>query len=142
MTEYISKGLEETKSIAAKIIATNAKVIGLKGDLGSGKTAVTKCIAEVLGIEETVTSPTYVIMKKYRPSPAFRRGDGGEVIHIDAYRLESAKELEVLNFKEVLNNKNNLVIIEWPERVEEILPKDILIVQCEFIDETTRKYSF
>ncbi len=135
MTEYISHSLEETRHIAEALLKyvseKNIHVIALQGDLGAGKTALTKCIAELMGITETVTSPTFVIMKKY---PG--------LVHVDAYRLQSAHELEVLDFKKELDNQENLIIIEWPEQVPGILPPETLTVQCNFIDENTRKYSF
>ncbi|MEN9647488.1 MAG: hypothetical protein RLY57_292 [Candidatus Parcubacteria bacterium] len=163
MTEYISHALEETKAIAQKILDTGARVITLRGDLGAGKTALTKCIAELLGITETVTSPTFVIMKKYgvpilvpslNPSlaggkdaqqllsPVTERVGRGCLIHIDAYRIQSEHELDVLNLNELLQDQNNLIIIEWPEQTMKLLPPQTLIVQCDFVDEMTRKYSF
>lgn len=142
MTEYISHNLEETKEVARKVLDTGARVIGLTGDLGAGKTALTKCIAELLGIEETVTSPTYVIMKKYTVSPLTERKHWKSMVHIDAYRLTSYKELEVLEFKKELHNPDQLIIIEWSELVKEALPADMLTIRCDFIDEMTRKYSF
>lgn len=135
MTEYISNNLEETKVIAQKVLDTHARVIALKGDLGAGKTAITKCIAELLGITEAVTSPTFVIMKKYTSTSTC-------LIHIDAYRIQSENELDLLNLSDLIKDEKNLIIIEWPEQAMKILPPETLIVQCEFIDEMTRKYSF
>ena len=93
--------------------ADGAFVAGFSGHLGAGKTAFTKRIARELGIPETVTSPTFVIMKIYdteAPGAAFKR-----LIHIDAYRLERRADLEALNFEQVVSDPHNLVIIEWPE---------------------------
>lgn len=168
MTEYISHSLEETQAIAQKVLDTGARVIALQGDLGAGKTALTKCIATLLGITETVTSPTFVIMKKYTPPPktadspqgekpeqrelkanvssleggAEALRGGGCLIHIDAYRIQSENELDVLNLHELVQDPKNLIIIEWPEQTMKLLPRDTLIVQCDFVDEMTRKYTF
>lgn len=142
MTEYISHSLEETKAIAQKILDTGARVIALRGDLGAGKTALTKCIAELLGITETVTSPTFVIMKKYEAPLLFKERGGGEVVHIDAYRIQSENELDVLNLNELVQDPKNLIIIEWPEQTMKLLPPQTLTVQCDFVDEMTRKYTF
>jgi tRNA threonylcarbamoyladenosine biosynthesis protein TsaE len=135
MTEYISHNIEETKVIAQKVLDTNARVIALQGNLGAGKTAITKCIAELLGITEAVTSPTFVIMKKYTPPNMC-------LIHIDAYRIQTENELDLLNLNDLIKDDKNLIIIEWPEQTMKLLPPETLIVQCEFIDEMTRKYSF
>ena len=93
-----------------------------------------------LGIIEPVTSPTFVIEKIYESkSKGF---PWTRLIHIDAYRLESARELEVLNFEELVEDPNNLILIEWPENVKEILPKGALTIKCEFVSETEREYGF
>jgi tRNA threonylcarbamoyladenosine biosynthesis protein TsaE len=138
MAEYISKNFEETKVIAQKVLDTGARIIALKGNLGAGKTALAKNIAEILGVTETVTSPTFVIMKSYDISHALYK----KLVHVDAYRLESGKDLEPLRFHEVLSDENNLILIEWPELVQDALPQEMCTVQCDFVDEMTRKYSF
>jgi len=144
MKKVLSKSLDDTARIAAEWIASLSKkenealVVGLSGNLGSGKTAFTKAVAAALGIEEMVTSPTFVIEKIYesKVTPWTR------LVHIDAYRLESARELEVLNFEELVEDPNNLILIEWPENVKEILPEGVLTIKCEFVSETEREYTF
>ncbi|MFH1178564.1 MAG: tRNA (adenosine(37)-N6)-threonylcarbamoyltransferase complex ATPase subunit type 1 TsaE, partial [bacterium] len=87
---------------------------------GAGKTTFTKAIAKVLGVEETVTSPTFVLEKIYKlghPMSKFER-----LIHIDAYRLETGRDLAPLGFNEILRDAGNLILLEWPERVAEALP--------------------
>ncbi len=112
-----------------------ATIIALKGNLGAGKTTFTQQVAEILEVEETVTSPTFVIEKIYKLS--HKKFDF--LIHIDAYRLESGRELEVLGWKEISENPKNLIMLEWPERVAEILPSTITTISFLFIDETTRE---
>jgi len=138
----ITHSLEETQSLAKKWLESidptldQAIVVGLYGNLGSGKTAFTQCVAKELGIKVPITSPTFVIEKLYETNhQVFKR-----LIHIDAYRLKSGKELQDLNFEEIVSNKNNLVIIEWPENVKEILPENHIKIYCEFIDENTRQF--
>lgn len=138
MAEYISHNLTETKAVAQDILTSGSRIIGLSGDLGAGKTALAKCIAELLGVDDTVTSPTFVIMKSYDIMHDFYK----KLIHIDAYRLTSGKELESLKFKDTVNNPENLILIEWPECVKDALPQEMLVVRCDFVDEMTRKYSF
>lgn len=137
------RSLEELEKVAKEFLASlsggdRATVVALEGNLGAGKTTFTQVCAKLLGIQDTVTSPTFVILKRYDIShPLF-----SNLVHVDAYRLESGKELEDLDFKEVLDDPKNLVFLEWPERVREILPDDILRVRLEFVDEHTRDISF
>lgn len=144
MKRVISKTLEETVELASNWLSSlspnthGATIVGLYGNLGSGKTAFTQAMAKALGIKEHTTSPTFVIEKIYEtPHPNFKR-----LIHIDAYRLEQGRELQVLNFEELVENPNNLILIEWPENVREILPEDHIKIHCEFVDENTREYKF
>ena len=144
MKKILSHSLDETSHIAQDWVGSleknegQAVVVGLSGNLGSGKTAFAKAVATELGMSEQVTSPTFVIEKIYKTANAkFPR-----LIHIDAYRLESAKELEVLNFEELVEDPNNLILIEWPENVKEILPEDVKIIKCEFVSEHEREYRF
>lgn len=147
---HTSSSLEETKSLAERFIAslkrrssrerTSATVVGFSGDLGSGKTAFTQCLAEIVGITEHVTSPTFVIQKKY--SILDEDIPFSTLIHIDAYRLSDASDLEALRFKRELADPTNLILIEWPERVIEALPPETYIVRFLFIDEQVRSIEF
>ncbi len=109
--KYQTKNTEETRKIARTvldILATTKKskavVVGLHGDLGSGKTTFTQCVARELGVLETVTSPTFVIEKIYTlKNQAF-----DHLIHIDAYRLEKSEELLRLGWTEISANPKNL----------------------------------
>lgn len=130
-----------TREFAEQLIKSfpevdGATVVALSGNLGSGKTTLTQMFAEILGVKDYVTSPTFVIEKIYETNSIFKR-----LIHIDAYRLESGRELQDLNFEELVENKNNLILIEWPENVKEILPEERVQITCEFVDENTRKFT-
>ena len=97
----------------------SATLVTLSGDLGAGKTSFTQGVAKALGVTSAVTSPTFVLMKLYPlVGQAFT-----QLVHIDAYRLQEGKDLLPLNFEEVLADSGNLVLIEWPERVSDALPK-------------------
>lgn len=111
---------------------STARVVALRGDLGSGKTTFAAEFAKQLGITDIIQSPTYVLMKSYAFPDTLnsfgRPRRHNRLIHIDAYRLESAKEFEALKPQEFLDDPKALVLIEWPERVDAALPKpDITI---------------
>ncbi len=138
----ISKSLENTEEIAKDFVEKlsfgvheNACVVGLYGDLGSGKTTFTKSVAKILGAKENITSPTFVIEKIYNISHLFFT----KLIHIDAYRLESAEELQKLSWAETLANAKNLILIEWPENVLEILPENHMKINFKFVSENERE---
>ena len=140
--KILSKSLNDTENTAREFVekefvknSKGALVVGLYGDLGSGKTAFTQAVAKYLGVKETVTSPTFVIEKIYK----LENGNFDHLIHIDAYRLESGKELIHLGWEEISKNPKNIIFIEWPERVAEILPKDIKKIRFTFSNENTRE---
>jgi tRNA threonylcarbamoyladenosine biosynthesis protein TsaE len=119
--------LKKLNQIATKVLRLahetdkdTATVIALKGELGSGKTTLTQEIAKILKVKESVISPTFVIIKKYKVEDKFFR----HLIHIDAYRLNNSEELRKLGWQEIFENKTNLIIIEWPEQVPECIPKN------------------
>ena len=136
------RSLRETQAEAEKVVRElaerpsreHATVLALYGDLGSGKTAFTKGIARALGIETEVTSPTFIIEKIYAlVHPTFDR-----FIHIDAYRLERPEELRALGWDDIVADPRNLIVVEWADRVEPLIPKDARRFRFAFVDETTR----
>jgi len=111
---HISHSLLETHSLAKQFLYDikqknkgKASVVGLYGDLGSGKTTFTKAIAGELGVKETVTSPTFIIQKKYKLPENARYST---LTHIDAYRLESSHELAVLGWEDLKKEKGALMM--------------------------------
>lgn len=134
----VSSNIEETALIAKifleKILKNKnrqrgALVVSLSGELGVGKTAFVQAVGKYLGIKNKITSPTFVIMKKYPIAEQARYGAGPIknikckfLLHFDAYRLKRKEELLRLGWKEIINNKEHLVFIEWPENVAKIIP--------------------
>jgi tRNA threonylcarbamoyladenosine biosynthesis protein TsaE len=136
----IAKKILEKIYKPKKVVAT---IVALSGDLGSGKTTLTKEIAKQLGIKKNLISPTFVIMKIYEinsKSEYFSKFKN--LIHIDAYRLESHLELLNIGWDKIIENKDNLVILEWPEMVEACLSDDVCNVKLNHIDEQKREISF
>ena len=126
MQSRISGSIEETEKIAAKWLSDVARshpspdeavLVGLSGHLGAGKTAFVKAVAKALGVAETVTSPTFVIMKIYEVGEDSLDIPWRRLVHIDAYRLERAEELEALSFEKLVADSHNLIMVEWPENV-------------------------
>lgn len=126
----ISKNLQETGQIATEV-AVNLKggeVIGLVGELGAGKTIFVQALAEALGIKEKVASPTFVLMKVY--SVAGHQSIA-KLVHVDAYRLNDSEELKNIGLLEYLGQPNTVTIIEWADRVKDILPKNAMMVNIK-----------
>ncbi len=140
MEDLLSKSVKETTTYAEKFIKNlvptegKATVVCLHGDLGSGKTTFVKSVAKILSIEGVVTSPTFVIEKVYE----LKNKNFNKLFHIDAYRLSSGNELLSLGWKGIINDSKNIIFIEWPKYVTDVLPTETYDISFEFIDENTR----
>jgi tRNA threonylcarbamoyladenosine biosynthesis protein TsaE len=135
--------LKETYSVASSVLQSleagvQATVLALYGDLGSGKTSFVQGIAFGLGITEIVQSPTFVLMKQYEIAGHV----WDQLIHIDAYRMNIPRDLELLEWSRILENPKNLICIEWPELYREHLPGYTKDVHCRFVNDSTREISF
>lgn len=142
--KVISKSLSETQKIARDFLAnlkaksSKATILLLKGDLGSGKTAFAQALARELGIKNHLTSPTFVLMKKYKINNNFFKN----LIHIDAYRLNSGQDLLNLGWVELASDPNNLIVLEWPECVADLFTGAEQQINFKFIDEKTREIGY
>ncbi len=116
---------------------SQATIIGLSGDLGSGKTTFVQAVARALGIAEPVTSPTFVLEKKYSIPPT-AKSIFTHLVHIDAYRLASPTELVTLGFSDITADSAALIFIEWPERLGDLFPPNTPTLFFNHADETTR----
>ncbi len=120
------------QALAARIVAslepkTSATVLALSGDLGAGKTTFSQGVAAALGVSETVSSPTFVIEKVY----VLEGGSFERLVHIDAYRIKAVREMEVLAWAELMNDPKSLVVIEWPEKIAELIPDDAIRISFD-----------
>jgi len=142
--KYTTKNFKETqklgKELAKKILSmppvSAAVVLGLQGELGSGKTSFAQGFAKGLKIKEKILSPTFVIMKRFK-IPANSKFEN--FYHIDCYRLKNEKDILELGFKKIILNPKNIVAVEWPERIKGILPKNAILINFKFIDENKRE---
>lgn len=126
-TEHQIKSLAELEQFAQEVLktlspsTTGATVLALCGDLGAGKTTFVQALARQLGVSETVTSPTYLIVRQYpTPDPRF-----STLVHIDAYRIENSAELGPLRFSDTLTTPGVLLCIEWAEKIQAALPATV-----------------
>lgn len=131
MQVYKSSSPLDTQKIANSLASDfkNGGVIALSGELGSGKTTFVQGFAKGLGITEKIISPTFLLIRQYPLGDYF-------FYHIDLYRLSSV-ETKDLGLKEILTSPNNIVLIEWPERIKDFADYDLKI-SIEFLDESLR----
>ncbi|HTW96657.1 MAG TPA: tRNA (adenosine(37)-N6)-threonylcarbamoyltransferase complex ATPase subunit type 1 TsaE [Candidatus Methylomirabilis sp.] len=122
------------KNLAAK--AKGGQVYALSGDLGAGKTVFARGFAAGLGIKRGVNSPTFVLMKVY---PIKKHPTIKHLCHVDAYRLKTTGDLEAIGITDYLGAKDSICLIEWPERVKELLPVKAKSIFLKHLDENTRE---
>lgn len=123
------------KKLTQKPPLKYALIIGFEGDLGSGKTTFIQGFASGLRIKENVLSPTFLILKQF---PMVIK-NYKNFYHIDAYRLKNPEELTELGFKEIIKNPENIIAIEWAERVKQLLPKKIIWIKFSNLKGDKRK---
>jgi tRNA threonylcarbamoyladenosine biosynthesis protein TsaE len=138
--KFLTKNEKETKKLA-KILASEilktkkvypersrgAVVIGLEGNLGAGKTTFIQAFAKGMGIKKRLTSPTFVLMKKYN-----------NLYHLDCYRIKDSQEVLALDFKEFISEPKNIVLIEWAEKIRKILPKNKIWIKFKILGRKER----
>jgi tRNA threonylcarbamoyladenosine biosynthesis protein TsaE len=138
--QYVSKSLEDTKNFAREFVRAlmpqdTALIIALVGDLGAGKTAFSQAIGEALGVHDPIQSPTFLIEKIYE----LHGSPWQHLIHIDAYRLEDESELMALGWASIASKPENLIIVEWADKIPNLLPEGTIKVTMRGVDETTRE---
>lgn len=136
----ITKDSEETIELGKKLALKfrSGDVVALYGDLGSGKTTFVQGIAKGFGITRRIISPTFIIMRSYKLRT------NNELItkylyHIDLYRIEREKEIEGIGIREIMQDKNSIVVIEWAEKIKNILPGERWEILFETISDLERK---
>ncbi len=115
-------------------------VIALKGDLGTGKTTFIKGLAKGLGIRRRITSPTFLMTRRYdmpKNKPGYKNFH-----HVDAYRMKTERDLEVTGVKKALNEESNVVAVEWADLIKGFLPKDAVWITISHKKENGRVFLF
>lgn len=157
--EIITTTFEETQKLGEDFAQelVPGDVVLLYGDLGSGKTTFTQGLAKGLGIKKRIISPTFTIVRTYKCHPGGQRPIGSHTkdsiatlqndyaqsakvfYHIDLYRTESVKDLKGIGIEEILNDKEAVVVIEWPEKLGKLLPKNRYDIHFSYEREQVRK---
>ncbi len=130
--EFISRSPEQTRRVGMRLggMLKTGDVVGLIGDLGSGKTTLMQGIASGWGSLDPVSSPTFVLVAVYR------HPEGGRLYHLDAYRLSGPVEAEDLDVTSMIDS--GPLVVEWAERIQTVLPSEYLQVSMTYIDENCR----
>lgn len=133
MLDFFSRSPEQTRRLGMRLgkELQAGDVVCLQGDLGAGKTTFVQGVALGWGSQDSVSSPTFIIVNVYR------RGDEARLFHMDAYRLDSALEAAELDLEAML--AQGALLIEWPERIQELLPDECLWIRFEHVDEEERE---
>ncbi|MFA6973254.1 MAG: tRNA (adenosine(37)-N6)-threonylcarbamoyltransferase complex ATPase subunit type 1 TsaE [Parcubacteria group bacterium] len=150
--EFITENFKETQKLGELLASElrGGEIICLSGDLGAGKTTFTQGLLKGLKVKGPYTSPTFLVMKHYRVTHNVERVSQKlkmihdprstlhAIYHIDAYRV-NAKDILNLGWEEIVADKNNVIIVEWAEKIRKIIPKSALWLQLQWIDENKRK---
>ena len=131
---YITESAESTKKIAKEFAKQISKgdFIAFYGNLGSGKTTFIQGLAQGLGIKRRIISPTFIIVRHYNLKK-------DNFYHIDLYRSESNSDILGLGIDDILNDKNNIIALEWAEKMGKMLPNKRIDVYFEYLGDNKRK---
>lgn len=140
MLDFISHSPAQTVRVGQRLgeLLQRGDLVLLLGEFGAGKTHFVKGIAQGLGSDDLVTSPSFVLMNEYR---AGRERQRMPIYHVDLYRIESSAELEGIGLDEALNG-DGVCIIEWAERAQDWLPLEHVAVHLRHLSETKRVLRF
>jgi len=145
---YLTTNRFQTKKLgeilAREVLKTKpegkALVLGLEGDLGGGKTTFLQGFARGMGIKQRIVSPTFVIMRRYKIQDTKYKIQ--KFYHIDCYRIKKPKEILDLGFEEIISDPQNIVAVEWVDKIRRIMPKNTIWIKFEFLNEKIRKICF
>ncbi len=133
--EFITSSEEETENIGKTLAMSLSKgdSVLLRGTLGAGKTVFSRGFARGLGITEPVSSPTYTIVQEYELP------DGGRLYHLDLYRISGVNAALAFGVDEFLDDPQGISLIEWPDRIDGILPENAVCVEIEHLSDSERR---
>ncbi len=136
MIQINNVSLKELKKTAVKIINefNEEKIFVLQGPMGSGKTTLIKLLCETLGVSETVTSPTFALINEYR------NNNSDKLYHFDFYRINSQSEAFDFGYEEYFFS-GSYCFIEWPEKIENLLPEKFVKISIDENQDGTRNFN-
>lgn len=132
---FITKSAAETQKLGEQFAQRlkGGEIVGLIGELGSGKTTFVQGLARGLGIKKRIISPTFVFIRSYtlRPKPY-------ALYHIDLYRVDSVEDVKGLGLEEIWSEPENIVVIEWAEKIEKTSPKKTIKIYFDYQEKDKR----
>ena len=138
--KIITTSFEETRKIGFELAKTlkGGEVIALYGDLGAGKTTFMQGLAQGLGITKNIISPTFIIMRTYGVGTRNLGRGISTLYHLDLYRIETEAQVVDLGLFDLMSQPENIVAIEWPDKIENILPEKRINVYFEYLGDDKR----
>ena len=138
--EITTKSSEETQTFAEQFASRlkGGDIILLYGNLGAGKTTFVQGLAKGVGITHRIISPTFIVLRTYEISVKRKALSVKYFYHVDLYRLEKEKEIEDIGLIDLMGKPDNIVIIEWPEKLGTLLPKNAWKISFETKRENER----
>jgi len=130
------KSINELNTVAEELLtfANGEKFFVFEGEMAAGKTTLIKAVCSLLGVEDVVSSPTFSIVNEYRSTK-------GLVYHFDFYRLKNIQEAYDIGYEEYFYS-GDYCLVEWPTKVEELLPERYIKVEIEIVGAAERKFHF
>jgi tRNA threonylcarbamoyladenosine biosynthesis protein TsaE len=138
----ITTSFEETQALGAQFAQTlkGGEVLALYGDLGSGKTTFMQGLAAGLGITRNIISPTFLIMRTYSIKDEGAKGKTVKhLYHLDLYRIGDASEAIDLGLQELMGNPETIVALEWPDKIENLLPANRIDLTFTYLGDDRRE---
>ncbi len=137
MKKIITNSFEETRAVGFDFAKKlhGGEVLALYGDLGSGKTTFMQGLAKGLGIERQIISPTFIIMRTYNAG-------NKNLYHLDLYRIETEEQAVDLGLKDLMGEQENIVAIEWPDKIENVLPENRINIYFTYLEDERREIRF
>lgn len=160
MKQIVTNSFKETRQVGFDLAKklNGGEVLALYGDLGSGKTTFMQGLARGLGITKNIISPTFIIMRSYEitrhsgkqkahPESEKNRSwtsqdddfSARNLYHVDLYRINGEKDVESLGLLELMNQPDNIVAIEWPDKIENLLPQNRINIYFEYLEDDKRE---
>lgn len=139
---FVTNNFSETQNLGKKFAQTlkGGKLIALYGNLGGGKTTFVQGMALGLGIKRRIISPTFIIIRRYKINLENQKSK--LLYHVDLYRTQTPADIKGLGIEELITDTNNIVVIEWAEKMKDFLPKQRIDVYFKYLEENKREIKF